>query len=157
SAGLRWIDLAEDFDILDTASLSTQVINGFRSQVDNEAFGFQLGMEATLWSNDILRLFWGGKYAYLSNDVTGDGIAQNAVIQFEDTLDSSLLEMEIGISARIARWASVEFAYHGLQLYDVAGILSQSRGIDILGVSDPEPISSDIGWNGFHFGFNFMW
>ena len=79
------------------------------------------------------------------------------MIEFEDSLDSSLLEMEVGVSARIARWASLEIAYHGLQLYDVAGFMSQSQGLDILGSNDQKPASSDIGWNGFHFGINMMW
>ena len=151
-AGLRWFDLKEQFD-----RVAAQSNLGFFSETDNDLFGVQIGAEATIWTNGTFRVYGSGKWAFLENEVRGESILANADIGFRDEVDSTLFDLEIGVSAAISGCASLQIAYQGLFLQDATAILPQSNSLNVFGSNDQTPIYSDIDWNGVHFGITFVW
>ncbi|EMI15957.1 hypothetical protein RMSM_07112 [Rhodopirellula maiorica SM1] len=157
SAGLRWIRLDETFDVIDTASLATSTRLGFFSTASNEAFGFQIGGEATLWTNGRSRIYARGKYAALNNEVQGSAVALNTSFTYEGEKDTSLVDVEIGGAMWLCSWASLQLAYQGLWLEDAVGALEQSSSQSFFDASTQTPAYHDLNWNGLNFGFSMVW
>jgi hypothetical protein len=156
-AGLRWLRLKEDYDIVQGGSGGGGTVTGFFTKSVNEAFGVEIGTEATLWSNGVVRLFGRGKYAWLENSVDGDAIAANYQITFEDKIDTNLLDLEFGATIRAARWLLFQVSYQGLFLDDLASVLGQADALDLTGTNDQQPVYTDVDWSGVHFGATFVW
>ena len=157
TAGLRWFRLDETFDVIDTASLATTTRSGFFSTASNKAFGFQVGGEATLWTNGRSRLYARGKYAALDNEVRGSAVAQNTSFAYEGDKDTSLFDVEIGGSMWLCSWASLQVAYQGLWLEDAVGALEQSASQSFFDPATQTPAFHDLNWNGLNFGFSMIW
>ncbi len=157
TAGLRWFRLSENFDVLDTASLATTTKSGFYSHASNKAFGFQLGGEATLWTNGRSRLYARGKYAALNNEVRGSAVAQNTSFTYEGDKDTSLFDVELGGSIWLCSWASLQVAYQGLWLEDAVGALEQSSSQSFFDSATQTPAYHELNWNGLNFGFSMVW
>ena len=150
--GLRWFDVDENFNRV--AAVSNL---GFFSASNNNLFGFQLGLEGTIWTNGIFRVFGGVKWADLENEVSGNSVTANADITFDHERDTSLIDLEFGVSAAISKHAALQIAYQGLILNDAAAILDQVNGLDVFGTNDQVPAYSEISWHGIHYGICFMW
>lgn len=154
-AGVRWLSLQERFDVLETAELPTR--DGFYSEAQNDASGWQVGVEATLWNGRYLRVFGKVKYADLDNEVRGNAIAQNIQFEYSGEVDTTLVDYEIGISAPIGDWAALRFAYQGLRLDDAVGAVEQSGSQLILDPTQQNPVYHELEWDGFQFGVEFLW
>ncbi|TWT82283.1 hypothetical protein CA13_37450 [Planctomycetes bacterium CA13] len=157
SAGVRWLKLDENFDVLRTAELSTGTRLGFYAESHNDAFGFQVGGEGTLWTNGSARVYFCGKYAALNNEVEGKAIAQNITFDYEGDTNTSLVDIEIGAHAWVASWASVGIAYQGLFLADAVGALEQSDQQSMFDAALQKPFYHDITWHGLHVGIKMIW
>ncbi|TWU20514.1 hypothetical protein Pla52o_43920 [Novipirellula galeiformis] len=157
TAGLRWFRLNETFDVIETASLATTTRSGFFSSASNKAFGFQVGGEATLWTNGRSRLYARGKYAALNNEVRGSAVALNTSFAYEGETDSSLFDVELGGSIWLCSWASLQLAYQGLWLEDAVGALEQSNRQSFFDTATQKPAFHDLNWNGLNFGFSMVW
>lgn len=150
--GLRWLDLQERFEITDPVDNRSVF-----ADLNNDLFGIQIGAEATIWTNGTFRVFGGLKYAHLSNDVGGQAIAENEQVFFDDDHDSSLIDLEIGVSGAISRSISLHIAYQGLFLNDAAAVMPQSNSLSLFGNDQQTPVYTDIDWNGIHYGIAFIW
>ncbi|GAA5507113.1 hypothetical protein [Novipirellula caenicola] len=157
TAGLRWFRLDETFDVIDTASLATTTRSGFFSTASNEAFGVQVGGEATLWTNGRSRIYARGKFAALNNEVHGSAVALNTSFNYEGDKDTSLVDVEVGGSMWLCSWASLQLAYQGLWLEDAVGALEQSSSQSFFDASSQTPAYHDLNWNGLNFGFSMIW
>ncbi|MCD0460495.1 hypothetical protein LOC72_13485 [Roseiconus lacunae] len=150
--GVRWLGVKEHFNHLGGISG-----DGFFSQSDNEYTGGQIGLEGTIWTNGVFRFFGCGKYAFLNNDVRGFSTMRNTSITFDDDIDSNLVDLEFGVSGAIGRHWTIQVAYQGLILDDVAAILPQSNTLDAFGTNDQTPVYSDVSWHGLHYGITFTY
>lgn len=154
-AGLRWLRLKEDYDIVQSGS--TSIVSGFFTESTNDAFGYQLGAEATIWTNGVWRIFGSVKYATLENDVTGDAVSSNFQIRFDDSVDTKMLDLEIGLSGRIAPNVLLHAAYQRFTVDDFATVLNQSAALQLTGSNSQQPIYSEVEWDGIQFGLTLIW
>lgn len=154
-AGLRSIRLREDYDIVQSGT--TNFTSGFFTDSTNEAFGYQFGAEATLWTNGVWRLYGRGLYGSLENEVTGEAISSNFQIRFDDEVDTKLMDLEIGLSGRISSWAMLHVAYQKLTVDDFATVLNQSNALFLTGSNSQQPVYDEVDWQAIQFGLTLIW
>lgn len=154
-AGRRWLRLREDYDIVQSGT--GNLISGFFTDSANEASGYQIGAEATFWTNGVWRLYGRGLYGSLENEVTGEAIASNFQIRFDDEVDTQLMDLEIGVSGRISSWATVHVSYQKLVVDDFATVLNQSDALFLTGSDTQQPVYHEVEWQAIQFGLTLIW
>ena len=154
--GLRWLNVKETFDVLDTAQLP-DTVSGFYSDGNNEAFGWQIGGDVVFWSGKYVRVYGKAKYAGMNNDVGGNAIAENVQFVYSGDVDTSLVDLEFGLHVPMGDWASFKVAYQGLFLDDAVGAVEQSNEQSFFDPLLQVPQYHDIEWHGFQFGFSLLW
>ena len=152
TAGVRYLGLEEKFDVLETGTRS-----GFFSHAKNRAVGPQVGGEATIWTNGRVRIYGKGKYAHLENGVRGSAQAANASLAYSGEEDTSLVDLQLGITAWVSHWASLQLSYQGLFLEDGVGAVEQSSAQSFFFPATQHPAFHEIDWQGLHFGLNMVW
>lgn len=160
SAGLAYGRLVESLDLISAPddssapSLSGPSERGFYSQVENEMIGFQLGLDAQIWTNGRSKIEGGITGGIFHNDISVGAQAENAAQDW-----SSAETMFVGgatLSFVIpADPVNFRFGYQGFYLSDVALPVSQSRDRSIISGAGEEP-TDEVWYHGFLFGIELL-
>lgn len=163
-AGFRHFGLQEDlwFIALEEIDGDTREITGLRTNVDNALYGFQLGLENTLWSTDRWQLVVVGKSGVYGNHMEVFGA-------IPDPADSSVL-LTLNAEDHVATFAgeiqctlvvplgggSLRLGYQFFGISDAALATDQSDNFDIVtgaGVFDVESVTYHGGFLGIEIPF----
>ena len=160
-AGIRYFEVEEQFDIIDSAASTPDTLVGFFSGIDNDAFGGQLGLEGVLLSGKRGRITGGVKWALLSNSVRGTAIANDTsgnplTTRLAQTESTQLIDLQLGGSLAIVDWLSLYGGYQGLIGSDFALGPTQSRVSSLILPVNPVTFESSQ-WHGYRIGVAMTW
>ncbi|MCU0721609.1 MAG: hypothetical protein MUC83_18005 [Pirellula sp.] len=160
-AGLRYFEIAERFDIVNSAVSSPTQRFGFFSSNENDAIGGQLGLEGVLISRGFGRLTGGVKWAYLSNSVEGIATASDTsgsplTTILNDTETTHLIDVQLGATFSVTHWLGLYAGYQGIFGSDFALAPTQSRRSQIVLPTNPV-IFESTHWHGYRIGAALTW
>jgi hypothetical protein len=160
-AGLRYFEIAERFDIVDSAVSSPAQRFGFFSSNDNDAIGGQIGLEGVLVNRSFGRITGGVKWAYLSNSVEGVASASDTsgsplITNLDDTETTHLIDVQLGATFSVTHWLGLYAGYQGLFGSDFAMAPTQSRNSQLVLPTNPVVFESTQ-WHGYRLGASLTW
>ena len=160
-AGIRYLELEEQFDIVDVAAATPTTQNGFFSGVDNDAIGGQIGLEGVLVSGKRGRITGGIKWGLLSNSVRGiamasDGSGNPLTSRLAETQSTQLIDLQLGGTFSLTDWLGLYGGYQGLIGSDFALGPTQSRESDLFNPINPVTFESEQ-WHGYRIGVALAW
>lgn len=159
--GIRYFEVEERFDIVDSNVSTPAARLGFFSNIDNDAIGGQLGLEGILLSRRFGSINGGVKWACLSNSVEGLARASNSsgaplITNFDDTEISHLIDVQLGATFSITHWLGLYAGYQGLFGSDFALGPTQSRFSSLVQPTNPVVFESTH-WHGYRLGASLTW
>ncbi len=159
--GIRYFEIEERFDIVDSDVSTPAARLGFFSNIDNDAIGGQLGLEGILLSRRFGSITGGVKWACLSNSVEGLARASNSsgaplITNFDDTEISHLIDLQLGATFSITHWLGLYAGYQGLFGSDFALGPTQSRQSQLVLPTNPVTFESTQ-WHGYRLGASLTW
>lgn len=161
-AGIRYFELAERFDIVETLISTPAQRFGFFSSNENDAIGGQIGLEGVLLSRRFGKITGGVKWAYLSNSVEGEGMATDPssgnplITNLDDTETTHLIDVQLGATLSITHWLGLYAGYQGLFGSDFALAPTQSRFSQLSQPTNPVVFESTH-WHGYRLGVSLTW
>jgi hypothetical protein len=160
-AGLRYFEVAERFDIVETAISTPAQRFGFFSSNENDAIGGQVGLEGVLVARNYGRITGGVKWAYLSNSVEGVAFASDAsgsplTTNLNDTETTHLIDVQLGATFSVTHWLGLYAGYQGLFGSDFALAPTQSRRSQLVLPANPVVFESTH-WHGYRLGASLTW
>ncbi|MFN7873915.1 MAG: hypothetical protein ACK5PB_01260 [Pirellula sp.] len=161
-AGIRYFELAERFDIIETLVSTPEERFGFFSSNENDAIGGQIGLEGILLSRSFGKITGGVKWAYLSNSVEGEASATDIltgnplITNLNDTETTHLIDVQLGATLSITHWLGLYAGYQGLFGSDFALAPTQSRFSRLVLPTNPVVFESTH-WHGYRLGVSLTW
>ena len=159
--GIRYLEVEEQFDIVDSTTSTADSFNGFFSAIENDAIGGQIGLESVILSGKRGKITGGVKWGLLSNSVRGIAMASDPsgsplTTRFADTQATQLIDLQLGGSFAIVDWLSLYGGYQGLIGSDFALGLTQSRVSRLVVPTNPVNFESEQ-WHGYRIGVALTW
>lgn len=144
--GVRKIDLDETFN-----STATGTTSGVFSETANSMLGgqFMVSLERPVYK--AVGLETGLRFGVLNNDVDVHFDSNNRDISYSDSNVSTVVDFNVGVSARLTQSMTARAGYQSIALNNVASAPNQSTGYNFADTSADVDLS-DVIFDGLYFG-----